>query len=226
MLLYCLYLRPSSLEAHLSLAHTRLPTYHFKSIAAKCAFLSYRTPSTTTGASATGSVAFPSGLMGGLLREHYLKGIDDLYFVVFYSVVFTFLREAMMRFLWIPVAEKGGITRRGTVVRFAEQGWALSSWGISWLCGLYIMQRSPYKNLNVECLWKGYPHYRMGGDIKAFYLIECGFWLHQVVALHVEKRRKDHWQVRRRIRKGANAEEKGAVWSSSCEHPRRKGDGG
>ena len=35
----------------------------------------------------------------------------------------------------------------------------------------------------------------MAGPLKFYYLTECAFYLHQVLILNAEARRKDHWQM-------------------------------
>lgn len=44
-------------------------------------------------------------------------------------------------------------------------------------------------------MWSGYPHTPLPALTKLYYLAQLGFWLHQLVILNVEARRKDHWQM-------------------------------
>lgn len=41
-----------------------------------------------------------------------------------------------MRYVWAPLARKSGVKEEREVVRFAEQGWALAYYSVSWSVGL------------------------------------------------------------------------------------------
>ena len=49
--------------------------------------------------------------------------------------------------------------------------------------------------LNPIQVWHGYPHIPLAGPLKFYYLTETAFYLHQVLILNAEARRKDHWQM-------------------------------
>ncbi|KAM0792107.1 hypothetical protein ACM66B_004811 [Microbotryomycetes sp. NB124-2] len=125
----------------------------------------------------------------------YFKGRDDAYFIGFWVVAFWFLREAMMRWAFQRLAQSCGITNERSVVRFAEQGYAMSYATVSWLVGLYIMQASPYRNLNTRAFWEGYPHEAMTPLTKTYYLVQTAFWMQQIIVLNLEERRKDFVQM-------------------------------
>jgi acyl-CoA-dependent ceramide synthase len=44
-------------------------------------------------------------------------------------------------------------------------------------------------------LWSGFPHLRLQAALKFYYLSQLAFWLQQVAVLHLESRRKDHFQM-------------------------------
>lgn len=44
-------------------------------------------------------------------------------------------------------------------------------------------------------VWRGYPHITLAGPVKFYYLTETAFYLHQVLIINAEARRKDHWQM-------------------------------
>ena len=125
----------------------------------------------------------------------YLKGTDDIYFVAFSVLCFLLLRECAMRFLFVPLGRWAGVSERTNLLRFGEQGYDVLFHAPGWLCGFWIMQKSEYRNLNLAGLWKDYPHFRLGWEIKAYYLIQSGFWIAQIITLNIEKRRKDYLQV-------------------------------
>lgn len=125
----------------------------------------------------------------------YLKGVDDFYFVATWTIAFTLFREVLMRFVCMPFARWGGIRKNSTLVRFAEQGYDVVTHTVGCGFGIYLMQKSEYRNMNLEGMWRGYPHYKLEGDFKAYYLVQCAFWLQQILTLNIEKRRKDYYQV-------------------------------
>lgn len=86
------------------------------------------------------------------------------------------------------------ITRRKSILRFAEQGWGLLYYGGVSLWGLNLLRRSPY-GFDVESMWKNFPHYYITPNVKQYYLLEFAFWISQVYIINVEERRKDHNQM-------------------------------
>jgi very-long-chain ceramide synthase len=44
-------------------------------------------------------------------------------------------------------------------------------------------------------LWLNYPHIPLAGPVKFYYLTQTAFYLHQVLILNAEARRKDHVQM-------------------------------
>lgn len=187
------YLEP--LRATLSVHDTRIPTYHYDSIAARFLHLSYRIPLSAFAGTSPSSPYSQSSLPAPQ-DSQYMKGTGDFYFVATWVIVWTLFRECLMRFLCMPFARWGGIRKNSTLVRFAEQGYDVVTHTASCAFGIYLMQKSEYRSLNLEGMWRGYPHYKLEGDFKAYYLIQCAFWLQQIVTLNIEKRRKDYYQVR------------------------------
>lgn len=44
-------------------------------------------------------------------------------------------------------------------------------------------------------VWINYPHIPLAGPIKFYYLTQNAFYIHQILVLNAEARRKDHWQM-------------------------------
>ena len=182
---------------HLSIDHTRIPSYHYSSLASKCLRLSYQLPPSTFATPPGTESASPFIGHGSLVDSdaRYLKGKDDLFLVGFTILLITLVREIVIRFLWAPLARSGGITKHSTLQRFGEQGYTLVYCAISWTFGLWMMQNSEYRNMHIPGLVHGYPHYKMPWQMKGYYLIQAAFWLQQILAINIEKRRKDYIQV-------------------------------
>lgn len=47
----------------------------------------------------------------------------------------------------------------------------------------------------MEELWTNWPNRELSGIMKAYLLPQWAFWLQQVLVIHIEERRKDHWQM-------------------------------
>jgi acyl-CoA-dependent ceramide synthase len=54
--------------------------------------------------------------------------------------------------------------------------------------------KSPYF-LNMSELWTNWPQRELGGLMKVYMLAQWSFWIQQVLVIHIEDRRKDHWQM-------------------------------
>lgn len=211
MLLAVDQLYPSSYR--LSTQYTRQLSYHLSNISAKFLHLSYQLPGTDTLAPSTTRVA--SQLTGWTSSALYVKGIDDIFIVAFWVVAFTFIREVVIRFLWFPLAKMGGVTRHSTLARFGEQGWNIVYFSVMWSAGVWIMQHSDYRNLRLAGLWENYPHYKLTWQMKTYYLVHAGFWVQSIIAVNMEKRRKDYYQV------GCSSFLRGSHWlisSRRCWH--------
>ncbi|KAH8118289.1 longevity assurance proteins LAG1/LAC1 [Phellopilus nigrolimitatus] len=85
-------------------------------------------------------------------------------------------------------------TRR-SVLRFAEQGWSMIYYTLQWSFGLYIHCNLPTSPFVPSKLWLDYPHIPLAEPLKCYYLIQTAFYIHQVLILNAEARRKDHYQM-------------------------------
>ncbi|BGP42499.1 sphingosine N-acyltransferase lag1 [Rhodotorula kratochvilovae] len=126
-------------------------------------------------------------------HTRYGKGPKDLAFLAFYIVVFSFIRQAITEYLIRPLARRLGLRTEGKVVRFMEQAYAVVYFSWSGAFGLYVMSRQPSWWYNTEHFWLGYPHWRMDGPLKTYYLLQFSYWLQQMIILvmGLEKPRVD-----------------------------------
>ena len=98
------------------------------------------------------------------------------------------------------------------VIRFAEQGWSVVYYSIQWSFGIvrrviflslaspstllqYVHFKLPTRVLDPIDLWLGYPHIPIPAAVKIYYLTQLAFYLHQILILNAEARRKDHYQM-------------------------------
>jgi very-long-chain ceramide synthase len=59
----------------------------------------------------------------------------------------------------------------------------------------YVHRSLPTQILNPTQLWLNYPHTPLAGPLKFYYLTQIAFYLHQLLILNAEARRKDHYQM-------------------------------
>ncbi|KAK9238241.1 TLC domain-containing protein [Lipomyces kononenkoae] len=124
----------------------------------------------------------------------YVKGPDDIYFVCFWVVAFTFIRAFTMDYLFVPFGCSQGIYRKKTLTRLAEQAWSCGYYFVFGSLGTYLMYNSPYW-LNTDELWVAWPHRELKLMFKWYYLVQLAFWLQQIFVLNIEQRRKDYRQM-------------------------------
>ncbi|KAK2466171.1 hypothetical protein APHAL10511_001813 [Amanita phalloides] len=82
-----------------------------------------------------------------------------------------------------------------SVLRFAEQGWSFVYYTTQSAFGLYVNYYLPSRLFDGTSFWSGYPHTPLPGLVKFYYLSQFSFYLHQILILHAEARRKDHYQM-------------------------------
>lgn len=131
---------------------------------------------------------------GGL--DRYAKGRNDILFVTFYTIVFSFTREFTMQRIIRPLAARCGITRRAKQARFMEQAYTALYFSIFGPFGLYVMYNAEGGSLwyfETTPMFEGFPHLTHDGIFKAYYLLQASYWSQQaiVLLLQLEKPRKD-----------------------------------
>ncbi|KAJ6599117.1 TLC domain-containing protein [Mycena vulgaris] len=82
-----------------------------------------------------------------------------------------------------------------SVLRFAEQGWSAFYYPLQWAFGLYVNYYLPTRIFEPTDLWLNYPHIPIAAPVKIYYLTQMAFYMHQVLILNAEARRKDHFQM-------------------------------
>ncbi|KAJ5368645.1 uncharacterized protein N7496_008405 [Penicillium cataractarum] len=130
---------------------------------------------------------------GSSAPAQYGKGLWDIAFVSFYTIVLTFTREFIMQELLDPLARASGIKSRGKQLRFMEQMYTAIYFGISGPVGLYVMRQTPVWYFNTRGMYELFPHLTHEAAFKFYYLFEAAYWAQQalVMVLGMEKPRKD-----------------------------------
>ncbi|UKZ51143.1 hypothetical protein TrVGV298_004899 [Trichoderma virens] len=147
-------------------------------------FLSYQQPN-------------PKAHLDPTLPVHYGKGLWDVAFVSFYTVVLSFTRELMMQELLIPLGRFNGIKSKGKQQRFAEQMYTAIYFSFMGPAGLYVMSRSPVWYFNTAGMYEEFPHRSHEACFKFYYLFQAAYWAQQgiVMLLGFEKPRKDYKEL-------------------------------
>src|SRR6266702_5585950 len=98
---------------------------------------------------------------------------------------------------------------RHAVTRFAEQGWQAIYYTSQWSLGMVrfsyllflfgkrlLIFAGQYIHYHLPSyLWARYPHVPLAGIVKFYYLLQISLYVHAVLLLNAEARRKDHWQM-------------------------------
>ncbi|KAH6606979.1 longevity assurance s lag1 lac1 [Trichoderma cornu-damae] len=124
----------------------------------------------------------------------YAIGRDDFYYVTFFLILFTGLRDGLMNYVLSPLGRRCGISNRKDAARFAEQTWMILYYCVIWPLGIYLWCSSPYF-LNMAELWTDWPSREISGTMKFYFLAQWAFWLQQVYVVNIEEQRKDYWQM-------------------------------
>ncbi|KAJ1937992.1 Sphingosine N-acyltransferase lag1, partial [Linderina macrospora] len=128
----------------------------------------------------------------GDAQGRYMRGLNDVWYIVYWVVMFTLIRATVMYKILGPFAKWWGISSERKITRFMEQGWLTIFYVVSSSAGLFVMSHEPHW-LNTEHFWINYPegHKQMSYLMKSYYLIQMGFWFQQIFVLLIEEPRKD-----------------------------------
>ncbi|KAF9485267.1 longevity assurance proteins LAG1/LAC1 [Pholiota conissans] len=144
----------------------------------------------------------------------YRKTWWDIPFIMFYVVFFSFVRQTLAIRVSRPLAKYFGLRSEGKLDRFGEQMYAFLYFMVFGAWGYRVMLQLPTYWYKTSALWEGgtilssgipdflrpvigYPHWDMKPDLKAYYLVQFGYWWQQLVVLvlGLEKPRKDYHEL-------------------------------
>lgn len=127
----------------------------------------------------------------------YIKGYNDLWFLAYWVVCFSFIRLFWTVYVFHPMARYYGIRNQGKIIRYGEQGYAVVYFTVMGSFGLYVMSQLPTWYFNCTPQWSDYPQWKMTATLKRYYLLHSAYWLQQflVLALRLEKPRRDYTEL-------------------------------
>ncbi|KAJ9408505.1 hypothetical protein DTO045G8_3798 [Paecilomyces variotii] len=123
----------------------------------------------------------------------YTQGWDDIYFVICSAIGFTAVRAIAIDWVFWPMGRRWGLKRKASI-RLAEQAWMAIYYGFFWSCGMYLWSHSNYW-LDFKAVWSDWPSREMTVFMKWYLLTQLSFWMQQLLVIHVEEKRKDHYQM-------------------------------
>ncbi|KAJ2850829.1 Sphingosine N-acyltransferase lag1 [Coemansia erecta] len=126
----------------------------------------------------------------------YVRGIHDIKFVAFWIVQLIAARAICLRYIMPAIASVLSLKGSRETRRFSEMAWMLLYITASWTVGFRVWQNSPYY-MTTATLFANYPddHVLMPYGLKWYYLAQTAFWLSSIYTIHVEERRKDHYEM-------------------------------
>ncbi len=104
-------------------------------------------------------ISYPLAREAGEERTHYSKGPLDVCFLLFYIVVFSFVRQSITEYFVRPLAKRLGIRTESKQLRFMEQAYAAIYFSASGALGLYVMSHQDSWWYKTEHYWLKYPHW-------------------------------------------------------------------
>lgn len=135
------------------------------------------------------TLSYPSPKGQGI----YTQGVDDIYFVLAWVINFTALRAIVIEWVLRPLAGMLNVAPKSHL-RFAEQGWLFLYYSTFWALGMHLWYNSVYWLNNAE-IWTAWPSREMSGLFKWYYLVQLSFCTQQLLAIHMEARRKDYIEM-------------------------------
>lgn len=85
--------------------------------------------------------------------------------------------------------------QRESVAEFTLRGKKLTRWDAWSTPSQYILHLVPTNPFSSRYLWHNYPHTPLSPLTKFYYLVQLGFWFHQLFVFNLEARRKDYYQM-------------------------------
>ncbi|KAL7423498.1 sphingosine N-acyltransferase lag1 [Cryptotrichosporon argae] len=127
-----------------------------------------------------------------LANGKYTKGVGDFFFIAYYIIFWSFVRQTVTLYFLRPLGKRLGIPK-SKMMRFLEQGYAVFYFTILGSAGIFVMSQLPTWWYKTEHFWLEYPHKEMTLALKTYYLMQAAYWCQQAILLvaKVEKPRKD-----------------------------------
>ncbi|EEA25148.1 sphingosine N-acyltransferase lag1 [Talaromyces marneffei ATCC 18224] len=129
----------------------------------------------------------------------YGKGLWDIAFTLFYTILLSFTRELIMQEFLRPLSIHYGIKSKAKQLRYIEQMYTVIYFGLMGPLGLYVMRHSVPEvwYFNTPGMYSSFPHRSHDAMFKFYYLFQAAYWAQQalVMIMGLEKPRKDYKEL-------------------------------
>jgi hypothetical protein len=134
-----------------------------------------------------------------MMRPDPVSGVrDDLYFVFFWVIAITAIRDLAFRLLFLPLARAAHVSEGMDQHKFCECAWQVLWYSAAFGFGCYIVCRSSFWFGALggrpdwrDQIWLQTPQALHSAPIKSYYLLQLAFWVHMIVITAVEEWRAD-----------------------------------
>ncbi|KAI8325770.1 LAG1-domain-containing protein [Martensiomyces pterosporus] len=132
----------------------------------------------------------------GTEASRYVRGIHDFKFVLYWVIQIIAIRSVLLHHVLPAIPRHFSIASARRQRRFCEMGWSVIYVATSWTIGFRVWKASPYY-MSTANLYANYPedHVLMPYGLKWFYLVQAAFWFSNIYTIHIEERRKDHYEM-------------------------------
>lgn len=111
-------------------------------------------------------ISYPLKRLASEERTRYTKGPLDMCFLLFYIIVFSFVRQSVTEYIVRPFARRLGIRTESKTLRFMEQAYAAIYFSASGALGLFVMAQQKSWWYRTEHYWLEYPHWSVGQHLR------------------------------------------------------------
>lgn len=90
---------------------------------------------------------------------------------------------------------KADATRASKLKKFNEAGWRFSFYLFIWLFGFIVLFDKSWFRVSVHEVWRNYPFESPDNDIKYYYYLSLGHYIHLFFSQFFDVKRKDFWEM-------------------------------
>ncbi|KYQ99747.1 ceramide synthase [Tieghemostelium lacteum] len=120
--------------------------------------------------------------------------IHAILFLIIATNIFFLVRFMFQYYVLKPFAQSIRM-RKQNRARFLENGWYSIYYITFFSFGFYVYMQEPWSLIPTMNIWLGWPIQPFYTLFRVYYLLELSFYLHCIIALSFETRRKDFHQM-------------------------------
>ncbi|GAM22453.1 hypothetical protein SAMD00019534_056280 [Acytostelium subglobosum LB1] len=120
--------------------------------------------------------------------------LNAILFLVLATNLFFLVRYLYQHFILKPIAISYKV-RPSYMARFLENGWYSLYYISAFVYGCYLYSQENWTLFPTINLWLGWPIQPFNTLYRTYYLLELAFYLHCTIAIFMETKRKDFYQM-------------------------------